>query len=191
MLPQGVRLNYCYRIYQNLLNFTYAFKCYHQKCKLASLQLAHPVYHSFFSSRLIFRARPHCSHAVPCCMQRYFCDIVSSENVWCNSPRCCKNSTLHVSDSYVRARYFCLPVWLYLCLLHSRATPAVRFKSSKYITHHVIELFSSFLVPKLISQFSVYGFIPKKSVKETYPLSKRCKIASKLVLFTNRESAFE
>ena len=26
------------------LNFTYAFKCYHQKCKLASLQLAHPVY---------------------------------------------------------------------------------------------------------------------------------------------------
>ena len=30
-------LNYCYHIYQNLLNFTYAFKCYHQKCKLASL----------------------------------------------------------------------------------------------------------------------------------------------------------
>jgi len=25
------------------LNFTYAFKCYHQKCKLASLYLAHPV----------------------------------------------------------------------------------------------------------------------------------------------------
>ena len=23
--------------YQNLLNFTYAFKCFHQKCKLASL----------------------------------------------------------------------------------------------------------------------------------------------------------
>ena len=34
---QGVCLNYCYHIYQNLLNFTYAFKCYHQKCKLASL----------------------------------------------------------------------------------------------------------------------------------------------------------
>ena len=33
----GVCLNYCYHIYQNLLNFTYAFKCYHQKCKLASL----------------------------------------------------------------------------------------------------------------------------------------------------------
>jgi len=27
----GVCLNYCYHIYQNLLNFTYAFKCYHQK----------------------------------------------------------------------------------------------------------------------------------------------------------------
>ena len=36
-------LNYCYHIYQNLLNFTYAFKCHHQKCMLASLQLAHPV----------------------------------------------------------------------------------------------------------------------------------------------------
>ena len=24
-------LNYCYHIYQNLLNFTYAFQCYHQK----------------------------------------------------------------------------------------------------------------------------------------------------------------
>ena len=34
---KGVCLNYCYQIYQNLLNFTYAFKCYHQKCKLASL----------------------------------------------------------------------------------------------------------------------------------------------------------
>ena len=34
---QGVCLNYCNHIYQNLLNFTYAFKCYHQKCKLASL----------------------------------------------------------------------------------------------------------------------------------------------------------
>ena len=33
----GVCLNYCNRIYQNLLNFTYAFKCYHQKGKLASL----------------------------------------------------------------------------------------------------------------------------------------------------------
>ena len=33
---QGVCLNYCYHIYQHLLNFTYAFKCY-QKCKLASL----------------------------------------------------------------------------------------------------------------------------------------------------------
>jgi len=30
-------LNNCYHIYQNLLNFTYAFKCYHQKCNLASL----------------------------------------------------------------------------------------------------------------------------------------------------------
>jgi len=28
---QGVYLNYCYHIYQNLLNFTYAFKCYYQK----------------------------------------------------------------------------------------------------------------------------------------------------------------
>jgi len=28
---------------QKSLNFTYAFKCYHQKCKLASPQLAHPV----------------------------------------------------------------------------------------------------------------------------------------------------
>ena len=27
----------CYHIYQKLLNFTYAFKCYNQKCKLASL----------------------------------------------------------------------------------------------------------------------------------------------------------
>jgi len=36
-------LNYCYHIFQNLLNFPYAFKCYHQKCKLASLLLAHPV----------------------------------------------------------------------------------------------------------------------------------------------------
>ena len=34
---QGVWLNYCYHIYKNLLNFTYAFKCYHQKCKWASL----------------------------------------------------------------------------------------------------------------------------------------------------------
>jgi len=35
---QGVCLNYCYHIYHlNLLNFTYAFKWYHQKCKLASL----------------------------------------------------------------------------------------------------------------------------------------------------------
>ena len=33
----GVCLNYCYHIYQNLLNFTYAFKCYLQKYKLASL----------------------------------------------------------------------------------------------------------------------------------------------------------
>ena len=32
-----VCLNYCYHIYQNLLNFTYAFKCYYQKYKLASL----------------------------------------------------------------------------------------------------------------------------------------------------------
>jgi len=30
-------LNYCYHIYKHLLNFTYAFKCYHQKCKSASL----------------------------------------------------------------------------------------------------------------------------------------------------------
>jgi len=30
MLPQGVCLNYCYHVYQNLLNITYAFKCYHQ-----------------------------------------------------------------------------------------------------------------------------------------------------------------
>jgi len=30
-------LNYCYHIDQNLLNFIYAFKSYHQKCKLASL----------------------------------------------------------------------------------------------------------------------------------------------------------
>ena len=29
---------------QKSLNFTYAFKCYHQKCKLASLYMAHPVY---------------------------------------------------------------------------------------------------------------------------------------------------
>jgi len=35
-----VFLNYCYHIYQNLLNFTYAFKCYHQKCKFASLSWA-------------------------------------------------------------------------------------------------------------------------------------------------------
>ena len=34
---QGMCLNDCYHIYLNLLNFTYAFKCYHQKCKLASL----------------------------------------------------------------------------------------------------------------------------------------------------------
>jgi len=34
---QGVCLTYYYHIYQNLLNFTYVFKCYHQKCKLASL----------------------------------------------------------------------------------------------------------------------------------------------------------
>jgi len=27
------------------LNFTYAFKCYQQKCKLASLSLDHPVYY--------------------------------------------------------------------------------------------------------------------------------------------------
>ena len=26
---QGVCLNYCYHIYQNLLNFIYAFKCYY------------------------------------------------------------------------------------------------------------------------------------------------------------------
>jgi len=26
----------CCHIYQTLLNFTYAFKCYHQNCKLAS-----------------------------------------------------------------------------------------------------------------------------------------------------------
>ena len=36
-------LNYCYHIYQNLLNFTNAFKCFHQKCKLASVKLGHPV----------------------------------------------------------------------------------------------------------------------------------------------------
>jgi len=36
-VSQGVCLNYCYHIYQNLLNFTHVFKCYHQKCKLASL----------------------------------------------------------------------------------------------------------------------------------------------------------
>jgi len=35
----GVCLNYRYHIYLNLLNFTYAFKCYHQKCKLASLYM--------------------------------------------------------------------------------------------------------------------------------------------------------
>jgi len=28
---------HCYHIYQKLLNSTYALKCYHQKCKLASL----------------------------------------------------------------------------------------------------------------------------------------------------------
>ena len=37
LCSQGVCLNYYYHIYQNLLNFIYAFKCYHQKCKLASL----------------------------------------------------------------------------------------------------------------------------------------------------------
>jgi len=30
-------LLYVVNMYQKLLNFTYAFKCYHQKCKLASL----------------------------------------------------------------------------------------------------------------------------------------------------------
>jgi len=34
---QCVCLNYCYHVYQNLLNFIYAFKYYYQKCKLASL----------------------------------------------------------------------------------------------------------------------------------------------------------
>ena len=38
-----VCLNYCYHIYQNLWNFTYAFKCYYQKCKLASLSLGYAV----------------------------------------------------------------------------------------------------------------------------------------------------
>jgi len=33
----GCVSEHCYHIYQKLLNSTYAFKCYHQKCKLASL----------------------------------------------------------------------------------------------------------------------------------------------------------
>jgi len=37
---QSVCLNYCYHIYQNLLNFTYEFK-YRQKCKVG-LTLAGP-----------------------------------------------------------------------------------------------------------------------------------------------------
>jgi len=36
-----VCLNYCYHIYQNLLNFTYAFKCYYQKMQVG-LTLAGP-----------------------------------------------------------------------------------------------------------------------------------------------------
>jgi len=39
---QGVS-EHCYHIYQKLLNSTYAFKCYHQKCNLASLYLGHCV----------------------------------------------------------------------------------------------------------------------------------------------------
>jgi len=35
-LPRCVPEHY-YHIYQKLLNSTYAFKCYNQKCKLASL----------------------------------------------------------------------------------------------------------------------------------------------------------
>jgi len=36
---QGVCLSYCDHIYQTLLNFTYAFKCYHQKCKLYGVDI--------------------------------------------------------------------------------------------------------------------------------------------------------
>jgi len=35
-LPRCVS-EHCYHIYQKLFNSDYAFKCYHQKCKLASL----------------------------------------------------------------------------------------------------------------------------------------------------------